>query len=75
MTNQKELLTVEEFGKLASGNPDTAQDYIFKNEEQLERKGLLEEFDRIVDYWVDMWEGEQYERAQAQAFHERMDYR
>ena len=75
MTNQKQLLTVEEFRDMARKNPDTAENYIYNNQHELEAQGLIKEFDGIVDYWIDMWEGEQYERAQAQAFHERMDYR
>ena len=71
----KELLTVEEFETLARQNPDEAENYIYSNQEELENAELIEQFDNIVDYWYNAWHWEAFERAQAQAFHERMDYR
>ena len=75
MTNQKELLTVEEFTEIARKNPDTAENYIYNNQHELEAQGLIKEFDRIVDYWIDMWQAEHYQRTIEQAFYQRMDYR
>lgn len=71
----KELLSIEQFEDLARQNPDEAQAYIIKHESQLEAQGLIAQFDNIYDYWYNAWHWEAFEQAQAQAFHERMDYR
>lgn len=69
------LLTVEEFRGIARKNPGIAEQYICDNESELEAQGLIKQFDEILDYWIDMWEGEAFEEAQKRAFYERMDYR
>ena len=68
------LLTVEEFRDMARKNPGIAEQYICDNESELEAQGLIKEFDEILDYWVNMWEGEHYQRTIEQAFYQRMDY-
>lgn len=68
------LLSIEEFRDMACENPDTAEQYICDNESELEAQGLIKEFDEIVDYWINMWESEHYERTIQQAFYQRMDY-
>jgi hypothetical protein len=69
------LLSIEEFRDMARKNPDTAENYIYNNQQELEAQGLIKEFDSIVDYWINMWQAEHYQRAIEQAFYQRMDYR
>jgi len=71
----KELLSIEQFEDLARQNPDEAENYIIENESSLIENNLIDIFESTHYYYHNAWHWEAFEQSQAQAFHERMDYR
>ena len=62
------------FDILASNNPDMANAYIMENDTYLESLGILEDFESKVEWYQNAWHHEDELKAQAAAFHDRMDY-
>ena len=63
-----------DFDKLASNNPDLADEYIMENYEYLESLEILKEFDAKTEYYRNEYHHDDYLREQEEAYDERMSF-